>query len=214
MKRLFLYTLTLILLATALTGGVVSYARVHSGENYAKAMGFDVCDGKSCLYQIIPGVTTWLEAYSILRRIGTGAWTPDQSVFLQISGNALIPVGDNVIDILRSANGNFVENVVFCSYNRNTFPSLGDLFVIYGPPCHVDLGWNRNIMLIYPGLDIAFSLAVDRLILTPTLEHVVIRATSNSPDGRDANCVLYDGQAKWLGFTTINRYVETGLIHP
>src|SRR5215813_11293136 len=66
MKRLIFWTLTLFLLTTSLTGGIVAYARTHGGENPLKAMGFEVCDGNPCFMGIVIGETTWDDIHKLI----------------------------------------------------------------------------------------------------------------------------------------------------
>src|SRR5512135_2141653 len=71
MLRLGRRTLALCLVIGALIGGVVSYSRASAEPNPLHAFGLDVCDGKPCFKEIIPGVTSWEDAQAIIARLGT-----------------------------------------------------------------------------------------------------------------------------------------------
>src|SRR5258707_5612199 len=85
MKRLILWTLTLFLLLTALTGGVVAYARTQ-GENPLKAYGFDVCDGKPCLMGVFVGMD-WETAKTLLKNHKEAVIRDEQHMSINIKTN-------------------------------------------------------------------------------------------------------------------------------
>jgi len=64
MKYLKWVPLVLFLLLTVLTGIVVARARsvIVAGSETFPTVGLDICGGKRCLFQIVPGSTTYDEA--------------------------------------------------------------------------------------------------------------------------------------------------------
>src|SRR5262245_60200696 len=209
MKHLMLCILALIVFSTALTGGIVAAARSFGAGNPAMLSGFAMCDDQPCYRQIIPGVTRWVEARGVLQRSGRSvavSWD-FQSMMLHT------PMGANSIDMMAYPGGVVIWLTYNSSNDHHNFPQLGDFIAEFGPPCLVGPGLAADrIALHYPHLSIELSVTADRLTLVPDINFVNISAVNITPPGAPTNgCEDHTARARWLGFTSLRRYLIAGL---
>jgi hypothetical protein len=190
MKRLFLWTLALFVIATALTSGVIAFAQALGGDNPLQAYGFEVCDGKPCFMGVMPGMDL-TKAQALLQARGVSIPPPESRIEVHIDSGlvAIYPNKDHKIV-------SEISLELLGEKARNQFPALGNMILQYGQPCRV-LAPDYTIVVWYPHSRIVARTVGDRL----GLQFKLLSIFMNNKD----NCFRED-EARWAGFTTLARY--------
>ena len=184
--------LSMWLLITALLGGAALYGHAHPEPNTLRTLGFDLCNGKSCFFGIVPGATTVDDAYAILEQQGfhSAAISPRtyDGMYVDLQAD---PQADTVGNL-------FVEGPVY-----SPLPvSLGDVFGYFGVPCGFVVGGGVAVQLtlIYPFADVYVNLAQERISPNTSIKGVTIHSAMFWNSCGDST--------PWPGFTLMQRYID------
>lgn len=208
MKYLKWVPLVLFVLLLVLTGAVVAHARNFSipvSEKFPTA-GLDVCAGKRCLFQIVPGHTTWDEAKeSLAEHI-----TRDQGDHFhgQIRGLEIRVQGD--------FSGSQISRIDVQGLGGGQSPlalRFGQIIEQFGLPCYVIDVRPRNggLVVAYPSFRIWVLAVQDRI--TPDSPIGGITLVDDIDLGvENKECRDIPGATPWRGFASLQLYEGLGWI--
>jgi hypothetical protein len=159
----------------------------YNQENALTRLGFNQCNGHPCFLGIVPGLTTWQDATSIL--FGKGfRLDQDNQEFDNVDniGNGIVIYRDR-----STSNSSVVDTVELADRSQLYDVSLADVLDLYGLPCGVTSDFQNSFWFSYPDLLVhslseirSYSnVAIDELfILSPLARSVAGITTCNKQE--------------------------------
>jgi len=207
MKRLGWIPIVLILLLVSLTGTAVIVGRALPAQpsDGLKTVGLDDCQGKVCLYQITPGVTTWTEAKQRL----ASSITRDEGDHFHGRVNSF------EIRVVMDMTGTQIKMIDAQSsqygYSGSSAAPLQLKQVIdqYGFPCAVtgvsQRGSSNGLLLVYPAFRLFVLADQDRIGLNSPISGITLQDDNNLDVG-SRSCDKSSWGSPWRGFASIQVY--------
>jgi hypothetical protein len=186
--------IVLMVTLTLLTVIPIAVGRARNEPNELEALGFGVCDGRPCFMGIVPGVTTWIEAVSFVKKHGGIDSTKYLSLDIHSLGVAFYPTED-----LSLVGGIQLEP------SQIQIP-VGQVFQLFGVPCSiiVDRGMitPNGVTLRYHSMSVTVE---DYGLFSPSsyIARGFIHIRSDLCVHQDDEFVNF---SPWIGFASHSRY--------
>lgn len=206
MKYLKWVPLVLFLLLFVLTGVVVARARSNTvtvSETFP-AVGLDVCGGKRCLFQIVPGSTTYDQAMQ----------TMSENITRDQGDHFHGHIGGVEIRVQSDYNGSQITRIDVTSYGGGqsaTGLRFGQIIEQFGLPCYV-IDVRRGVdglIVAYPSFTLQVLAVQGRIALESPIGGITL---SDSGNLGIENKVCRDsttyGATPWRGFAALHVYED------
>jgi hypothetical protein len=204
-------SIVIVLIAAALTGGVIAGARFSPLAPLPYA--FDVCDGAACFMGITPGHTRFQAALQAIRQ------SEHEIVFnfnRILAFNVVEPtLTYDQLNVVVNGSPYGRDEQASVGYiliqgdgTRPHMPEVGPFLLHYGPPCGVVLLGGGRVQMIYRDMILIVHTRREAL----TAKSAIMTFSLGAPDPRNSSAPDRCAQhaqtygAKWHGLAHINRY--------
>ncbi len=203
-RRLKWIPILLCVLFLALTGVAVVYGRSLPAQptSGTQLAGLDTCGGKMCLFQIVPGVTSWYTAKQAM----SDYITRDEGDHFHGQ------IGDVAIRVEMDLTGSQISAVEVQGASGYQTPlglTFQQIIEQYGQPCYVVAVRPRNtgIDVSYPSFTVTVLPDQDRISLSSPVSAITLVDNENL-DVDNTSCSHIPGATPWRGFASLNVYRE------
>lgn len=202
MRRLRWVPLIVCLGLMVFLGSAVLYGRAMpalADQGFGET-GLDVCNGKFCLFNVTPGITTYDEAK---RALSSYITRDNGNHFHGQVGNAVLRVEmDGTQSQSRAIQ-------VQSPYNSQDSLSLRFSQIIqqFGMPCYIADVQTRSggLALAYPSFSIEVSADRERISLDSRISSITL-VDDNDLDATNKTCDSSPGVVPWRGFASLQVY--------
>ena len=202
MKRVgwIFIALCCLLLILAGTAVVYGYMLPAAPSGAVQATGLDTCDGKLCLFHIVPGLTSYSEAKQVL----TEHITRDEGDHFHGQ------IGELALRVAMDSTGQQIREIdVQSSSSNQTSLSVrfGKLIEQFGTPCYVaDVrAGDGGIDLAYPSFRVWVLPVEGHLALDSPIGGIILLSGSDM-SANNRSCSKTDAGIPWRGFASMQFY--------
>lgn len=203
MKHLRWLSFILCLLMFTFIASAVMYGRAYGAPlppAQLQTVGLDECNGKLCLFQITPGVTTWSDG----KQLFAANTLRDEGDHFHSQLNGL------AIRVEMDSTGSQIDRIDVQGLGSN--PSSSPLRLIqiidrFGIPCYVVsvMPGNRGLVLAYPSFQVSVLADQNHVTLNSPVSGITLVGDSNL-DTQNRLCDRSLGGSPWRGFASLPLY--------
>jgi hypothetical protein len=204
MKRLTWIALIMAVVLVVLMGTAVAYGRTlaASASTGMQSAGFGVCGGSLCLFQVVPGTTTWYAAKQDLAQY----ITRDEGDHFHGQ------VGEMEIRVEMNENGEQIGRIDVQGSRMNQSPlaiRFNQIIDQFGSPCYV-----TSVRPDEGGVEVAYPSF--RLLVLPNEGYITLESQIGAITLADDNNLSVDNRTcgpmqigiPWRGFASVRLYQE------